>query len=75
MFILKNKYCLHCTKKGHYFCDESTSRAWPFQQELAKIDIVSCIEASKMECLLSRERRKGQQEDKFDLHGWYRFFT
>ena len=29
-FILKNKYCQHCTKKGQYFCDESTGRAWPF---------------------------------------------
>lgn len=38
-FVLKNKYCQHCSQKWHYFCDESSSRGWQFQQELASFDI------------------------------------
>ena len=29
-FVLKNRYCTHCTLRSHYFCDEQASRAWPF---------------------------------------------
>ena len=45
-FVLKNKYCTHCSKQSHYFCDKKTSRAWAFQQELAYFKIVSISETS-----------------------------
>ena len=45
-FILKNKYCQHCTKQGQYFCDQGTGRAWPFQQELGSFEIVSLASLS-----------------------------
>ena len=28
-FIIKNKYCLYCTKKGRYFCE--SNKQWLFQ--------------------------------------------
>ena len=40
-FVLKNKYCTHCSKQSHYYCDVKTSRQWSFQQELAYFKIVS----------------------------------
>ena len=40
-FVLKNRHCTNCSQKSHYYCDEKASRAWPFQQELANIKIVS----------------------------------
>ena len=42
-FVLKNRHCTHCSQRSHYFCDEKTSRAWSYQQELANFKIVSAI--------------------------------
>lgn len=46
-FIIKNKYCLSCTKRGDYYCE--SSKKWLFQQELGYYYIVRIINVITIE--------------------------
>ena len=70
-FILKNKYCQHCTQHGQYFCDQGTGRAWPFQQELGNFEIVSVSFISDSDL----ERGKSKFKNKPELHWWISIIT